>query len=201
MEFNEKLQKLRTNENLTQEELAEKLYVSRAAISKWESGRGYPSIDSLKAIAKYFHITIDELIGSEEIVDLAEQDMKSSNKIYTALICGILDCLTLLLFFLPVFGNGGKTEGESVSLLAMTGAGLWLKIVFISVIGMTILNGFCGVIISNFDKPAWNKHRVVTGVILSILGTMLFILSRQPYAGVFYLCILVIKGILVIKSK
>ena len=201
MEFNEKLQKLRTNENLTQEELAEKLYVSRAAISKWESGRGYPSIDSLKAIAKYFHVTIDELIGSEEIVDLAEQDMKSSNKIYTALICGILDCLTLLLFFLPVFGNGGKTDVESVSLLAMTGAGLWLKIVFISVIGMTILNGFCGVIISNFDKPAWNKHRVVTGVGLSILGTMLFILSRQPYAGVFYLCILVIKGILMIKSK
>ena len=201
MEFNEKLQKLRTNENLTQEELAEKLYVSRAAISKWESGRGYPSIDSLKAIAEYFHVTIDELIGSEEIVDLAEQDMKSSNKIYTALICGILDCLTLLLFFLPVFGNVGKTEGESVSLLAMTGVGLWLKIIFIAVMGITILNGFCTVIISNFDKPAWNKHRVVTGVILSILGTMLFILSRQPYAGVFYLCILVIKGILVIKSK
>ena len=201
MEFNEKLQKLRTNENLTQEELAEKLYVSRAAISKWESGRGYPSIDSLKAIAKYFHVTIDELIGSEEIVNLAEQDMKSSNKKYTALICGILDCLTLLLFFLPVFGNGGKTEVESVSLLAMTGVGLWLKIIFVAVIGITILNGFCTVIISNFDKPVWNKHRVVTGVILSILGTMLFILSRQPYAGVFYLCILVIKGILVIKSK
>ena len=201
MEFNEKLQKLRTNENLTQEELAEKLYVSRAAISKWESGRGYPSIDSLKAIAKYFHVTIDELIGSEEIVDLAEQDMKSSNKKYTALICGILDCLTLLLFFLPVFGNGGKTDVESVSLLAMTGVGLWLKIIFIAVMGIMILNGFCTVIISNFDKPAWNKHRVVTGVILSILGTMLFILSRQPYAGVFYLCILVIKGILVIKSK
>ena len=201
MEFNEELQKLRTNENLTQEELAEKLYVSRAAISKWESGRGYPSIDSLKAIAKYFHVTIDELIGSEEIVDLAEQDMKSSNKKYTALICGILDCLTLLLFFLPVFGNGGKTDVESVSLLAMTGVGLWLKIIFIAVMGITILNGFCTVIISNFDKPAWNKHRVVTGVILSILGTMLFILSRQPYAGVFYLCILVIKGILVIKSK
>ena len=201
MEFNEKLQKLRTNENLTQEELAEKLYVSRAAISKWESGRGYPSIDSLKAIAKYFHVTIDELIGSEEIVDLAEQDMKSSNKKYTALICGIFDCLILLLFFLPVFGNRGKTDVESVSLLAMTGAGLWLKIIFIAVIGMTILNGFCAVIISNFDKPTWNKHRVLTGLVLSILGTTLFILARQPYAGIFYLCILVVKGILVIKSK
>ena len=94
MEFNEKLQKLRTNENLTQEELAEKLYVSRAAISKWESGRGYPSIDSLKALAKYFHVTIDELIGTDEIIDIAQQDIKESNKKYTALICGILDCLT-----------------------------------------------------------------------------------------------------------
>ena len=50
MEFNEKLQKLRKEQNLTQEELAEKLFVSRTAISKWESGRGYPSIDSLKVI-------------------------------------------------------------------------------------------------------------------------------------------------------
>ena len=51
MEFNEKLQELRMNKGLTQDELAEALYVSRTAISKWESGRGYPSIDSLKEIA------------------------------------------------------------------------------------------------------------------------------------------------------
>ena len=50
LEFHEKLQELRKSRNLTQEELAEELYVSRTAISKWESGRGYPSIDSLKAI-------------------------------------------------------------------------------------------------------------------------------------------------------
>ena len=48
MEFSEKLQKLRKDRSLTQEELAEALFVSRTAISKWESGRGYPSIDSLK---------------------------------------------------------------------------------------------------------------------------------------------------------
>ena len=45
MEFNEKLQQLRTGKNLTQEQLAEQLYVSRTAISKWESGKGYPNIE------------------------------------------------------------------------------------------------------------------------------------------------------------
>ena len=53
MEFNEKLQELRKNKNLTQEQLAEMLFVSRTAISKCESGRGYPSIDSLKEISNF----------------------------------------------------------------------------------------------------------------------------------------------------
>ena len=57
MEFNEKLQELRKQKGLTQEELAELLYVSRTAISKWESGRGYPNIDSLKAIARFLKMT------------------------------------------------------------------------------------------------------------------------------------------------
>ena len=200
MEFNEKLQKLRKEQNLTQEELAEKLFVSRTAISKWESGRGYPSIDSLKVIAKYFHITIDELIGGEEIVTLAEQDIKENNKKHTALICGVLDCFVALLLFLPLFGNG-DSSGASVTVFSLTGVSEWLKIMFIVVIGLTVLNGFCGVVLSNFDKPVWNKHRLITGLGLSILATVLFIVTRQPYAGVFYLFVLIIKGILFLKSK
>ena len=72
---------------------------------------------------------------------------------------------------------------------------------FIVVIGLTVLNGFCGVVLSNFDKPVWNKHRLITGLGLSILATVLFIVTRQPYAGVFYLFVLIIKGILFLKSK
>ena len=53
---------MRKNRGLTKEELAQVLYVSRTAISKWESGRGYPSIDSLKEISNYFGVTIDDLL-------------------------------------------------------------------------------------------------------------------------------------------
>ena len=56
MEFKEKLQELRKQKGITQEDLAEALYVSRTAISKWESGRGYPNIESLKAISKFFDL-------------------------------------------------------------------------------------------------------------------------------------------------
>ena len=200
MEFNKKLQKLRTGEKLTQEELAEKLYVSRTAISKWESGRGYPSIDSLKAIAQYFHITIDELIGGEEMITLAKKDIEASNKKHLYLICGMLDCLTLLLLFLPVFGDG-TAPVSSVAVTAMTAVSSWLKTTFIALIGITVLTGFTAVTVSSLDKPVWSQRLWTAGIILSILGSMLFILSRQPYAGIFYLCILVTKGFLMQKSK
>ena len=72
MELSEKLQELRKEKGLTQEELAEALFVSRTAISKWESGRGVPNIESLKAISKFFSVSIDELLSGEEILKIAE---------------------------------------------------------------------------------------------------------------------------------
>ena len=78
MEFHEKLQELRKSRGLTQEELAEELYVSRTAISKWESGRGYPSIDSLKEISNYFSITIDELLSTDKLLSIAEKENRAN---------------------------------------------------------------------------------------------------------------------------
>lgn len=76
MELSEKLQELRKEKGLTQEELAEALFVSRTAISKWESGRGVPNIESLKAISKFFSVSIDELLSGEEILKIADEDNK-----------------------------------------------------------------------------------------------------------------------------
>ena len=201
MEFNEKLQELRKSNGLTQEELAQALYVSRTAVSKWESGRGYPNLDSLREISRFFSITIDELICPDEIISAAENEKKEFIGRYTALICGLLDVFSALLLLLPIYGNGGDTP-TAVSLFELTGVVLWIRIVYAAFIVITVLNGVCSVIISNLDKPVWNKHRLATGMTLSVLCTAIFVLTRQPYSGIICFTILVIKGsLLILKSR
>ena len=199
MEFNEKLQELRKARSLTQEELAEALYVSRTAISKWESGRGYPSIDSLKEISRFFSVTIDDLICPDEMITVAENDKREFVSKYVSLICCVLDALLAILVFIPAFGNGTDSSG-AVSLFGLTGISPWVKTLFIVIISIAILNGISGVIIVAFSKPVWNRHRLVTGVVLSILAVLVFIATRQPYAGIVCFAFLVIKGFLIAKT-
>ena len=200
MEFNEKLQELRKGKGLTQEELAEKLFVSRTAISKWESGRGYPSIDSLKELSRFFSVTIDELICPEEILSAAEEEKQAFTGRTISFISNTLDLLTALLLFLPVFGNG-EASPAAVSLLGLTGVHSWLRIVFLTVIGLSALNGLYGLILIRFDRPVWNKHRLVTGIVLSILSVAVFIAARQPYAGILCFALLVIKTFGIMKLR
>ena len=200
MEFGEKLQELRKSKSMTQEELAEALFVSRTAISKWESGRGYPSIDSLKEISRYFSVTIDDLICSDEMISVAENEKREFADRYLSLICNALDILLVILLFIPGFGNG-MGSNETVSLLALTVINPGVKIVFIVIIGLTVLNGICGVILANFNNPVWNRHRLVTGVVLSILAVTVFIVARQPYAGIICFSVLIIKGFMIVKTK
>ena len=75
MFFNEKLKKLRKEIKLTQEELAEKLNVSRQAITKWESGEGRPDIENLKQISLLFNITIDELVKEDKDIKKETKDL------------------------------------------------------------------------------------------------------------------------------
>ena len=63
----EKIRKLRRDKNLTQEEVASHLGISFQSVSKWERGDGYPDITLLPALANYFGVTTDELLGMNEI--------------------------------------------------------------------------------------------------------------------------------------
>ena len=122
MEFHEKLQELRKQKNLTQEELSEILFVSRTAISKWESGRGYPSIDSLKAIAEFFGVTIDELLSNRELICIAEKDSHQKTQHMRDLVFGLIDCSVVMLFFIPLFGQQG---GEIIRCNHFINSCLW----------------------------------------------------------------------------
>ena len=200
MEFNVKLQELRKQKNLTQEELAEHIHVSRAAVSKWESGRGYPSIDSLKEIAKFYSLTIDELLSSNEILTIAEEDYKQRETHYRDLVYGLLDCSVATFFFLPFFGQ--QTEGiiQEVNLLSLTEISPCLKIAYYAVIIGIVLCGILTLALQNFQKAFWIHNKLKNSFVLHVIGTIVFIISRQPYAAALLFAFLIIKTFLLIKK-
>ena len=199
MEFNEKLQELRKQKGLTQEELAQKLYVSRTAISKWESGRGYPSIDSLKSIARFFSITVDELLSSYEILIVAEENQKQTEKRFRDLLFGLLDLCMLLLLFLPLFAISDGSIIREASLLSLSGVSMYLKIAYFAVVIAMCITGILTLAMQSCSASVWIKSKLKISVALGIISVLLFIISKQPYAASFAFSLLVIKGILLLK--
>ncbi|MBQ8331914.1 MAG: helix-turn-helix transcriptional regulator [Clostridia bacterium] len=199
MEFNEKLQELRKQKGLTQEELAEKLYVSRTAISKWESGRGYPNIESLKAIAKFFSVTVDELLSSGEVLTIAEEDNKRKEKHFYDLIYGLLDLCIAMLLFLPFFAEKADGIIQSVSLIALDGVQPYLKIAYFAVVISMIVMGILTLALQNSQWVAWVKSKTMISLMLGAIAVLVFMISSQPYAAVFAFALLVIKAFMLIK--
>lgn len=199
MEFTEKLHDLRKSKGLTQEELANDLYVSRTAISKWESGRGYPSIDSLKEISKYFSISLDELLSSEEILIVAEEDNKQKERHFHDLVFGLLDCSVVIFLFLPFFGQRVDGVIQEVSLLSLTEYEMYIKIPYlICVFGLIVL-GILTLALQNSMNSFWLKQKSKFSLGLSTITALSFILTLQPYAAMFTFLFLVIKALMLIK--
>ena len=200
MEFNVKLQELRKSKGLTQEELAQKLFVSRTAISKWESGRGYPSIDSLKEIAKFFSISIDELLSSNEVLSIAEEDSKEKENRSRDLVYALLDLSALLLLFLPFFGQKSSGIIQDVSLLALTSVSVYIKVAYLVVVSLLVIFGVLTLALQNCKGVFWNKYKSKISIVLSIIAVFTFIISPQPFAATLLFIFLVIKVLMLIKK-
>ncbi|MBR5497488.1 MAG: helix-turn-helix transcriptional regulator [Clostridia bacterium] len=201
MEFNENLKELRKQKGLTQEELAQQLFVSRTAISKWESGRGYPNIDSLKAISVFFSVTVDELLSGDKLLTIAQEDNKRNEKHFRDLVFGLLDCSISLFFFLPFFGQETGDIIQAVSLLSLTGSASYLKIVYLIVVIGTVAMGIMTLALQNCCKSFWVNNKNKISLILNMIGTIVFIVSLQPYAAVFLFVYLIIKVLMLIKWR
>lgn len=193
MELNEKLQELRKRKGLTQEEVAEALYVSRTAVSKWESGRGYPSIESLKALSKFFSISIDELLSGEELLVIAEEETRLKEKRLADLVCGLLHCSMAMLLFLPFFGQRYGAGMQAVSLLTLMEIGVYLKVFYwVAVTGMTVW-GVLLLALQNWEHRLWVRHKNKVSLLAHALAVILFIVGRQPYAAVYVFVSLMIQ--------
>lgn len=201
MEFNEKLRNLRKQKGITQEELAEKLFVSRTAVSKWESGKGYPSIDSLKMISKFYSVTVDELLSGDEMLALAEEENKTKENRFADVVFGILDCCAALLLFLPFFGEKTGETIKGVSLLAIEGIQPYLKILYFVFVTAMIICGIAILALQTYENHFWLKNKRRFSMVLSTAVLFLFIVSLQPYAAVFLLTFLAIKAFLAIKIR
>ncbi|MBR2042724.1 MAG: helix-turn-helix transcriptional regulator [Clostridia bacterium] len=201
MTFGEIIKKLRTDKGLTQDELAEKIYVTRTAISKWESGRGFPNIESLKAISKYFSVSLDELLSGEEILAIAENDHKQKERTLRDLIFGLLDCGMALLMFLPFFGQEADGVIREVSLIALSNIQTYLKTAYIAFVAIMIVLGIITLALQNCRQRLWTQSKSVLSMAVSTVGVCLFIISQQPYAAVFVFVFLIIKALMLIKRQ
>lgn len=199
MEFHEKLQELRKTRGLTQEELAEALYVSRTAISKWESGRGYPSIDSLKEISNYFSVTIDELLSSEKLLSIAEKENESNLRSICDLLFGILDVCSFILIVLPIYPNVVDGFVYSVNLFAYTQTTSLNRILYWIMFVSLVVIGIIKLLLTKFRMEKCNKTMIGVSMVFSILLVLFLAMTRETYAIIVVFLLLVIKGVLLLK--
>lgn len=199
MEFHEKLQELRKSRGLTQEELAEALYVSRTAISKWESGKGYPSIDSLKAIANYFSITIDDLLSGEKLLFIAEKENKANVQNMCDLLFGMIDICAFLLILLPLYPNTIDGYVYSVSLFAYTQSTLLNRSIYWGMFISLIVVGVIKIVQTKFKPEIKLKYMTEISMLLNVFIVLFLAIAREAYAVTVAFLLLIIKGVLLLK--
>ena len=199
MEFNEKLQELRKARGLTQEELAEALFVSRTAISKWESGRGYPSIDSLKQIANYFSISIDELLSGERLITIAENENRTNLKNMGNMLFGVVDIFSFIMIILPLYPNKIDDYIYSVNLFNYTQTAVFNLVIMWSFYLALILIGISKILLTQLNIEKGQKVITNISLVLGILAVLYLAVTRDAYAITVVFVLLIIKVMLLFK--
>lgn len=198
MELSEKIQKFRKEHNLTQEQFAGQLYVSRTAVSKWETGRGMPSMESLQMIAKLFHITLDELLSTEEIVAIAESENKENIKRFAAYTDGAINLAALLGLLLPLYKVEKDGFFYSVPLVQLGG---WQGIVFWIA---PVLMAICGVVqmfLVGRGQERTRRAARAAGAAVHAGAILILIFSAQPYPAALFFFLFAMKGVILLKKR
>lgn len=194
MEFHETLKELRHRRGLTQEELAALLFVSRTAVSKWESGRGYPGIDSLRAIARLFSVSLDDLLAGDVLLSLSEEEARAGAARLRRRVCAALDLSAALLFFLPVFRQATGEGAAAVPLFAFAPASAWLKAVCIAVVSLSVLCGVLTLLLPAVCGASGGRIAAALSLCVGAGGALFFTLCLQPYAAALLFVLLLVRS-------
>lgn len=178
MKFNEKLKELRIQKNLTQDDVANHLHISRQSVSKWEQGINEPDIQTLKQLCLLFEVTIDELIDDDKEVVLSKEEKRSRVSktlfIAQATICllNILNILCLLVFLpskvITHYDFAGNTYGS--------------KFTYLLFLALPILAILISVFTKLFTKNNiyYKKHSVFMSCTFLIIQILFFIGTFIP---------------------
>jgi transcriptional regulator with XRE-family HTH domain len=198
MQFHEKLKAYRISAGWTQEQLAEKIYVSRVTVSKWETGRGFPNLGSLQHIAALFSVTVDDLLSTDELVTIVQNQVHQTAEHLYSLIFGILDFLVVLLLVLPVFSG---TTSVSVTLFEISPVGSYLQPLLIATVSFLALFGVAELALQQRLSQSWSRKAHLLSLVFSLILLILFVSTRQPYPGMYMLCLLVAKSFLLLRQR
>ena len=191
-EFNKKLQQLRKENGLTQEQLSEKLHISRTAVSKWESGRGFPNIEALKNISSIFSVPVDDLLSDKELRSIEQKDSTGTKDVSKTVIFGLCDFSVLSFIFLPLYGENTGNCIKAVNLLHYTTAS-YIRISFYLMTILLCMTGIVEIIIKFSKNPKW-QHKIRSfSLIQHSVTILLFAATREPYATSLLFILLLIK--------
>lgn len=199
MEFHEKLQEMRKKRGMTQEELAQALYVSRTAVSKWESGRGYPGIDSLKGIARFFSVSIDDLLSSEKLIDLAQEENASDRRRRYGLMLGAADLSAAGLAVLPLYPHEAGGAVYAVNLLSYSQASAWLCAAYWVLIALLAVAGAVRMWMTYKDVRKGERLLLWSSMGLGLSALLLFCAAREAYAAPLTALLMTAKWLAVVK--
>ena len=195
MDFGEKLKALRTERGLTQEQLAAKLYVSRTAVSKWETGGGSPNLDSLQAVARLFDVSVDDLLSADDLIVLARDERRSTARSSGMLSFGLLDVLAVVFAFIPLYG---VDDGSFVRManLADYGASVDFGASFAVMAAAVVSLMFVGaveILLAAAGSRRAARIVALVGFAVQALAVVLFASTMQPYATTLMFVLLLAK--------
>ena len=195
MDFGEKLKALRTERGLTQEQLAARLYVSRTAVSKWETGGGSPNLDSLQVVARLFDVSVDDLLSADDLIVLARDERRSTARSSGMLSFGLLDVLAVVFAFIPLYG---VDDGSFVRManLADYGASVDFGASFAVMAAAVVSLMFVGaveIVLAAAGSRRAARIVALVGFAVQALAVVLFASTMQPYATTLMFALLLAK--------